>query len=205
MNWRPVFGASVLLLVALTVSARAQPALTFLRGTIDSVDGNTMVMTTRAGEVVTVALGRLLQVSYNVELTLADLEPGVELGVTTVLDENGVPVPLEVHVLVNAGNMHAPWQNDLVPDAMMTNGMVSEANNVGDGRQITIHYGPRNGGGDWTVIVPPDIPVLYTRNDGNRSLLVPGAFVFVAAMPAGSGAYRTNYIQAEKDGVRPAL
>lgn len=198
-------GIAAVLLIALSASAAAQPSFTFLRGIIDSVDGNTMVMTTRGGETVIVELGLLLGIGYNVRLTLADLDPGVGLGVTTVEGRDGVPVPIEVHVLDNAGNIHEPWQNELEPTAMMTNGVVTEAVNVGDGRQITVHYGPRNGGGDWTVVVPPDIPVLYTRNDGDRSLLVPGAYVFVAAMPTGPGSYRTNYIQAEKDGVRPAL
>jgi hypothetical protein len=196
---------SAALSIAVTASAAAQPSFTFLRGTIDSIDGNTMVMTTRGGETIAVELGLLLIVGYNVRLTLADLDAGVELGVTTVEGRAGVPVPIEVHVLDNAGNVHEPWQNELEPTAMMTNGVVTDAVNVGDGRQITVHYGPRGGGGDWTVVVPPDIPVLYTRNDGDRSLLLPGAYVFVAAMPTGPGTYRTNYVQAEKDGIRPAL
>ena len=206
MMRRTLAAAGAALLLALSTPIAAQPAnTTLLRGTIDSIDGNTMVMTTREQETVTVTLGLILIVGYNETLTLADLDPGVGLGVTTVQGTDGVPVPIEVHVLDNAGNYHAPWENELDPTAMMTNGVVTEAVNVGDGRQITVHYGPRNGGADWTVVVPPDIPVLYTRNDGDRSLLVPGAYVFVAATPTGPGTYRTNYVQVEKDGVRPAL
>lgn len=193
------------LLIAFCTPAAAQSSFVFLRGTISSIDGNTMVVTTRGRETVTVRLGLILVVGYNVRLTLADLDPGIGLGVTTVEGPGGLPVPIEVHVLDNAGNYHAAWENELEPNAMMTNGTVTDAVNLGDGRQITVHYGPRNGGADWTVVVPPDIPVLYTRNDGDRSLLVPGAYVFVAATPSAPGTYRTNYVQVEKDGVRPAL
>ena len=193
------------LFIASCTPLAAQTSFVFLRGTISSIDGNTMVMNTRAGETVSVHLGLILVIGYNVRLTLAELDPGVGLGVTTVEGPGGVPVPIEVHVLDNAGNYHAPWENELEPTAMMTNGIVTEAANVGDGRQITIHYGPRNAGADWTLVVPAEIPVLYTRNDGDRALLVPGAYVFVAATPTGPGTYRTNYVQAEKDGIRPAL
>ena len=190
--------------IAVAAPAAAQ-APTFLRGTIDSVDGDTLVITTRAGETLTISLGEPLIVGYNVEYAIADLEAGVQLGVTTVTGPEGEPVPIEVHVMDNAGNLHMPWPHDLAPEAMMTNGVVAEAETVGDGRRITVHYELEAGGGDWTVVVPDEIPVLRTFNDGDRSLLVPGAFVFVVANPTEGGGYATNYIQAEKDGVAPAL
>jgi hypothetical protein len=191
-------------LVAFAAPAAAQAPI-FLRGTIDSIDGDTMIMTTRAGETVTVMLGDPLTIGYNVEFNVEDLEAGVQLGVTTVTGPDGNPVPFEVHVMDDAGNINMPWQHDLAPDAMMTNGVIAEAETVGDGRQITVHYDVEGGGGDVTVVVPDDIPVLRNYNDGDRSLLVPGAFVFVVGVPLEDGGYTTNYIQAEKDGVRPAL
>lgn len=192
------------MLVAMAVPAAAQ-APTFLRGTIDSVDGDTMVMTTRGGETLTVMLGDPLTIGYNVEYDIEDLEPGVQLGVTTISGPDGNPEPFEVHVMDDAGNVSTPWQHDLAPDAMMTNGVIASAETVGEGREITVHYETEAMGGDVTVVVPDDIPVLRTFNDGDRSLLVPGAFVFVVASPGEDGGYSTNYIQAEKDGVAPAL
>lgn len=206
MKLNPLYGLAVGLLVAAGLSSPASAqAPTFLRGTIDSVDGDTMMMTTRAGESVTVMLGDPLTIAYNVEFAIEDLEPGVELGVTTTPGPDGTPVPFEVHVMDDAGDFQAPWQHDLAQDATMTNGTVAEAETVGEGRQITVRYELDDGGGEWTVVVPDDIPVLRTFNDGDRSLLVEGAFVFVVAIPTEDGNYAANYIQAEKDGVQPAL
>ncbi len=61
------FGAA--LVIALCTPVAAQPAYEFLRGTIVSIDGNTMVMTTREQETVTVGLGLILVVGYNVTVS----------------------------------------------------------------------------------------------------------------------------------------
>ena len=192
------------LLIALSAPGHTQiPGVELVRGTIDSVDGDIMTMTTREGEQILVILGESLLVGFNTELTLGDLEPGTQLGVTTLEAADGTNEPLEVHVMEDAGNLHGQW--DLVEGAVMTNGIVTEAGDAEGGRQITVHYILADEEGDWTIVVPPDIPVLEVVNAGDRSLLVPGAFVFVVAVPLDDGGYVTNYIQAEKEGVRPAL
>ncbi|MHA1559140.1 MAG: hypothetical protein ACTSWI_00480 [Alphaproteobacteria bacterium] len=192
------------LLLAFAAPSHAQiPGVELIRGTIDSVDGDILAMTTRDNEQILVILGEDLVVGFNTELTLADLAPGVQLGVTTLEGPDGVNEPLEVHVMQDAGNLHGPW--DLVDGAMMTNGIVTDAADANGGRQITIHYILTEEEGDWTIVVPPDIPVLEVVNAGDRSLLVPGAIVFVVGVPLDDGGYVTNYIMAEKDGVPPAL
>src|SRR5215207_7197909 len=100
---RMIAGAVLLALVAAAPALAQQPAPAgtpmFLRGTIDSVDGNMMAMTTREGEKVTVTLSDPLTVGYNTQRTLADLDEGVQLGVTTVEGPDGKPRALEVHIM----------------------------------------------------------------------------------------------------------
>lgn len=193
------------LAVAVATPSLAQMPFSLIRGTIDSVDGNVMTMTTREGEAMTITLNEGLIVAYNTEFSLADLAEGTELGVTTIDGADGMPIPLEVHVLDESGNMNDPW--DLAEDATMTNGVITESEEAAGGRLITVHYISADGSreGDLTLLIPNDIPVVRTVNASDPTLLVPGAFVFVVATQTADGTWSTGYIQAEKDGIAPAL
>lgn len=184
-----------------------QPAGTpmFLRGTIDSVDGNALAMTTTAGEKLNVTLADELRVGYNTQRTMADLDEGVQLGVTTVEGADGMPRAIEVHIMDQTPGVHRPW--DEQAGSTMTNGEVSTISDVAaDGsRMMTVHYKTADAEGDYEMLVPGDIPVVHLANDGDRSLLVPGAFIFVSARKLDDGTYTAGYIQAEKDGVKPPL
>lgn len=198
--------ALALTLAVPAIAQNQQPAGTpvLLRGTIDGVDGNRLTITTREGKKIDLTMNDALRVGYNTQKTLADLDEGVQVGVTTVDGPDGKPRALEVHVMDDAGNVHRPW--DLAPNSTMTNGIVTNAEDASAGaREITVHYKTPDAEGDWVVTVPPDTPVVYLLNDGDRSLLVPGAYVFVSARKLDDGTYTTGYIQAEKEGVKPPL
>ncbi len=175
------------------------------RGTIDTVTGDVLALTTREGPKVSVTLLPELTVSYHTQQTLADLDPGANIGVTTVDGPDGMPRALEVHVMDGPTNVRRPW--DLAPNATMTNGVVTAAadQGAGAGRLITVHYKTADQEGDWTVLVSPETPVTAMMRNGDRSLLVPGAYVYVSARRLDDGSHITRSIQAERDGVKPPL
>jgi hypothetical protein len=84
----------------------------------------------------------------------------------------------------------------------MTNASVSAVGNVtqSNGKVVTVTY---KGGKD-DVVVTPDVPVV-TYGPGDKSLLKPGATVFVAAQKKPDGTLTTSRITAEKDGVKPPM
>lgn len=174
-----------------------------LRGTIDSYADDVLAITTRDGEKISLSLPDDVRISYNTQKTMADLDEGVQLGVTTVEGPDGRPHALEVHVMDQTPGVHREW--DLAPDSTMTNGTVTSAADEGGNRVITVHFETAEATGDWEVVVTPDTPVVHLVGEGDHSLLVPGAYVFVSARKLDDGSYIARSVQAEKDGVKPAL
>ncbi|MCW5695659.1 MAG: hypothetical protein KIS96_02870 [Bauldia sp.] len=193
--------------MAVATPSLAQMPFSLIRGTIDMVEGNVMTLTTVEGEQLSITLNDGYIVGYNTALTLADLTVNTEIGVTTIDGPDGLPVPIEVHVMDESGNMNDEW--DLPGDdvGLMTNGVITEATAAEGGQLITVHYISADGSreGDLTLLIPNETPVVRLMNESDPSLLVPGAYVFVVAVQGADGAWSTGYIQAEKDGVRPPL
>jgi hypothetical protein len=71
---------------------------------------------------------------------------------------------------------------------------------TGEGRTLTIQYQ----GGEKTVVVPPDAPVV-TYVPSARSDLAPGAKVIVTAMKQPDGTLQTNRVLVGKDGLEPPM
>ncbi len=65
--------------------------------------------------------------------------------------------------------------------------------------KITLEYK----GGAQKIIVPEGVPI-FTTVPADRSLLVPGAYIFAAAQVAADGKLTASRIQVSKDGVKPA-
>lgn len=205
MKLRYLSALAGLVVAAATAPAMAQQPGTpmLLRGTVDGVDGNSMAITTREGEKLTLTLSDETRIAYNTQKTMADIAEGVQLGVTTIDGPDGKPKALEVHIMDQTPGVHRPW--DLVPDSTMTNGTVTSAADQDGNRVFTVHYKTDQGEGDWEVVVTPDTPVVHMVNDGDRSLLVAGAYVFVSARKLDDGTYTAGFVMAEKDGVKPPL
>lgn len=198
-----ILGAALIAAPAFAQQPPGTPVM--LRGTIDSIDGNTLAMTTTGGEKLNVTLAEQLRVGYNAQRTMADLDEGVQLGVTTVEGEDGKPRAIEVHIMDQTPGVHRPWDEEA--GSTMTNGEVTTiTDTAADGsRMMTVHYKTDQAEGDYEILVPGDIPVVHLSNDGDRSLLVPGAYIFVSGRKLDDGTYTAGYIQAEKDGVKPPL
>jgi len=138
--------------------------------------------------------------SYMKKLGIADVKPGTPLGTSAVSGSDGKIVALELHLFPVGRPVpsegHRPW--DLQPNSTMTNGMVTALVEVGNGRELTLSYKD----GAQRVVVPADIPIV-TSQAGDRSLLVVGAYAFIAANVAADGRMTAVRLQVTKDGVRP--
>ena len=204
--------ASVLLaLFALPVFGQGQQAR--ILGTIDSFNGQILVVKSQDGQVTSITVPPDLRVMANAKAGLADIKPGDFVGSAADKGPDGKLHAEEVHIFPESmrgtGEGHRPMGPD--PNRTMTNGTVSMAGpedrtmtngtvsgvSGGSSRTIVIKYKD----GEQTIEVTPDTPIV-TRVVGDRSLLKPGASVLVLAAQKDGGLVATG-VTAEKDGVKP--
>jgi RNase P/RNase MRP subunit p29 len=192
---------------ALPISASAQAASeqVRIRGTIVRVDANTLVVQDRSGEVVSLARPADMQLSEVYRIKLADIKQGSFIGTAAMPQADGTQKALEVVVFPEAargtGEGHRPW--DLLPQSTMTNATVADLaaapKSVRGGQQLRLTYK----GGEKTVIVPPDVPVVTFR-PGTETLLVPGAKVLVNAQEK-NGTPTALRVTAGRNGFAPPM
>jgi len=204
--------ASVLLaLFALPVFGQGQQAR--ILGTIDSFNGQILVVKSQDGQVTSITVPPDLRVMANAKAGLVDIKPGDFVGSAADKGPDGKLHAEEVHIFPESmrgtGEGHRPMGPD--PNRTMTNGTVSMSGpedrtmtngtvsgvSGGSSRTIVIKYKD----GEQTIEVAPDTPIV-TRVVGDRGLLKQGATVLVVAAQKDGGLVATG-VTAEKDGVKP--
>lgn len=187
--------------VAACAGGGSEPAAGPIRGTITKVVGSYLTIATTAGRSVTVAVPSEAVVSVVVPAHFADIKPFTYVGAAAIRQPDGTMRALEVHVFPDTmrgmGQGTHPW--NLQPGSTMTAGIVSKVEN-GPPQRITMVWR----GGEQTVTVPADVPVV-TYQDGSASLLVPGTYVVVSAEPATDGVLRANRVVLGSNGTRPPM
>ena len=167
---------------AQTAPAPAPNPVQRLRGSVESFDGQVLVVKERSGEVIRLALADNFSISEVLPITLAAIQPGSFIGTAALPQPDGSLRALEVLVFPEAargtGEGHGPW--DLLPGSTMTNATVADLVTASQGRTLTLRYK----GGEKTLQVPDDVPVV-TLKPGDRALLVPGARLLVTAQLRG--------------------
>ena len=170
--------------IATAQSASATPGAPTVRvrGTVVYTDERQLIVKDRGGEVISMARVPNLPVSEVYRIKLTDIKQGSFIGTAAMPQPDGTQKALEVLVFPEAargtGEGHFPW--DLQPQSTMTNATVADlaaAPSAGKGgQQLKLSYK----GGEKTVIVPPNVPVV-TFKPATDALLVPGAQVLVNA------------------------
>jgi hypothetical protein len=189
-----VFLAAGLLLVS--AAAIAQTPMR-IRGTITHLDGDVLSVKTRQGQDVKIHLAPNLTVSAAKVVTLADFGPGAYVGSTAKKNAAGQLVASEVHRLPpQAPPGHTPW--DSAPGDTMTNANVGHVVKAAGGNELTLEYK----GGSQKILVPDGTPIIDFV-PGDKSLLVPGATVFIAASVAADGKISAPRVAVSKDGAKP--
>jgi len=195
---------SIAAIVIATVSAAAfAQAPTRIRGIVEQVDGNTLTVKARSGELMKVKVPDNVVVVGITKASIADIGSGKFIGTTTVGERDGALVALEVHIFPEAmrgtGEGHRDW--DLRPESKMTNANVAEIKNMADGRVMTIQYK----GGEKKVLVTPRTAVVNFE-PATRADLKPGAPVFInAAERQADGSYTAPRVNVGLHGQIPPM
>ena len=191
-------------LMALPAQAQtpSEGTRTFIRGTVEKLDGQTLAVKSREGPELIIALAPNFAVSGVAKRSLSDIKEGDYIASTSVKGTDGKLHAIEVHIFPEASRGTAegqfPW--DLVPDGIMTNATVAGISTAPQGQVIKVTYK----GSESEIIVPSDIPiVIYVP--GDASLLKPGAAIFTVALKKPDGTLTCARVTAEKDGVKPPM
>lgn len=172
-----------------------------LRGTIETVTADRLVVKDRSGERVELALAPTLVVTEMFPVGRDAVKPGSFVGVGAMPQADGTQRAIAVVVfpegMRGTGEGHRPF--DFLPQSTMTNATVSgEVASSPDGQQRMRLAYP---GGEQSIVVPPDAPIVSLR-PGSRDLLVPGAGVSVTAQAVGDQPTAMR-ITAGRNGFRP--
>ena len=206
-----VAAASLACGLALPIQAFAQSAAApaaptvRIRGAVVYADAKQLIVKDRGGEVVSMARVPNLPVSEVYRIKLTDIKQGSFIGTAAMPQPDGTQKALEVLVFPEAargtGEGHFPW--DLQPQSTMTNATVADlaaAPSAGKGgQQLKLSYK----GGEKTVIVPPNVPVV-TFKPATDALLVPGAQVLVNAQER-NGTPTALRVIAGRNGFTPPM
>lgn len=162
-------------------TAQTPPPVVRIRGNIVSTTPTSMVVKARSGEVIDLLMADNMRVSEVYPIKLEDIKPGSYIGTAALPQADGTQKAIAVSVFPEAARGtaegHGPF--DLLPQSTMTNATVDDVatmTNSASGRTLKLKYK----GGEKTVVVPADAPVVTSR-PGDRSLLVPGASVSLFA------------------------
>ncbi|HKA74856.1 MAG TPA: hypothetical protein VKE26_23835 [Xanthobacteraceae bacterium] len=174
-------GVFAIALIAGSAAVWAQSAPPIrIRGTIEKVDGNTLVIKAREGNEVTVTTPDNVRVMGFVKASIEDIKPNSYIGVTADPQPDGSQKAVAIHIFGEAqrgtGEGHRPW--DLRPGTTMTNAAVDTIATGVEGRVITVKYKAGDKTDEKKVIVPQNIPIVaYTP--GDKSELKPGAAIII--------------------------
>ena len=165
---------------AISASAFAQtpPTTIRMRGNIVAVAAASVTVKDRSGEVVELAITDKTEVTEVYPIALSDIQANSFIGTAALPQPDGTQRAIAVTVFPEAargrGEGHRPF--DLLPASTMTNATVADVVAAPNGRTLRLKYN----GGEKTIVVPPDAPVVSFR-PGDRSLLVAGASVSIMA------------------------
>lgn len=199
---RPLIAVAMVAVSTLSALAQRAPVPTRVRGTIESVNGDTMQVKSRSGEEVKLHIASGVNVSGVTKISLADIKTGSFVGATTVPGPDGGANAVEVHVFPESmrGTGEGSRPYDLKPNSSMTNATVSESVVGNDGHTLLVKYKD----GEKKVFVADNTPVV-TFVPGDKSDLKAGAKVIAFMKQLPDGSFETNRVSVGRDGLTPPM
>jgi ABC-type Fe3+-hydroxamate transport system substrate-binding protein len=191
--------AMVLVAALLALPAWAQTSPARIRGTIERLDGTTLVVKAADGTDVTITVPADATVVALANRTLADIRPGDFVGSAAVAGMDHRLHAQEVHIfpesLRGMGEGHRPMSGQ---DRSMTNAAVAEVARAPDGQELHLKYQ----GGEQVIEVGPEARIVAIV-PADRGILVPGSLVLAIAARQPDGTLLAKFVQGQKDGVKP--
>ncbi len=226
-----IIGFAAAALTTLSVAAMAAPTSQIVRGTIESVSGNTMTVKSDAGGTVQVALTDKTKYLSVLPSSLASLKKGEFIG-TATKGPNDFMVALELVIfpasMRGSGEGSYPW--GMRPDttmkggsavsSTMTNGTVTTAASANGAQKVASTMTNGNvtagtttsagkqitvsyGTGTAKILVPPTAPIVRFQ-PATRAIVVAGQKVFVHGTKT-DGTVDAGAVAVGKNGLTPPM
>jgi hypothetical protein len=195
---------AALTILSLGSPAWAQQAPTVrIRGTIESIDGATLMIKSREGADLKVRMTDNVAVFGVVKTALSEIKEGSYIGVTAMPEPDGTQKAVAVHIFPEnqrgAAEGFRPW--DQRAGSTMTNATVAQTVKGTDGQNILVKYKD----GEKKVLVPPETPIV-TFVAGDKSELKPGAKVIIfSATKKEDGTLEATRVNVGRDGITPPM
>jgi ribosome maturation factor RimP len=190
-------------LIAITVgfSAKAADQLR-IRGTVESLDGNTLSVKTREGTDAKIMLKDGWKVSSVAKASITDIKEGDFVGIASLPTADGGNGALEVLIFPAAmkGTGEGSYAWDLKPNSSMTNATVANSVKSVDGHTLTVTYK----GGEKKISIPDGTPVV-TFASAVEADIKSGATVFVPSEKVADGSMSSGRIVVGTNGVVPPM
>lgn len=192
---------AVLAALAATAALAQQPPTVRLRGTIEKVNGHSVMAKSAKGDELKLNLADKVMVVEVVKASLADIKPGDFVGSGAMPQPDGTQKAIEVHIfpvsMRGTGEGFRPWDHG--PTSTMTNGTVGATVTGVSGPMLTVKYKD----GEQKIMVPPDAPVVRFQI-ADLSAIKPGApFAVLAAVKQSDGSFNVGRINVGQNGASP--
>jgi hypothetical protein len=191
---------------AIAITAASAQQTQRVRGTIEKVDGNTLLIKGPDGAPATLTLADNAVIVGVLKATVADIKEGSYIGSGALPQPDGTQKAVEVHIFAESqrgtGDGHrGNWDGSPygAGTGTMTNGAAGQAVSSVDGPVITVKYKD----GEKKVIVGPNVPIVRYEV-GDKSELKPGAAISVAAATKKpDGTFSAARVNVGRNGVVP--
>ena len=182
-------------------SAAAQAQNVRVRGTIEKLDGNNLMVKSRDGAELKLVLKDNVRVGGVVKAALADVKPDTNVAITSKPRPDGTLEAVELRIFPAGqpfNSFHGEW--DLMPNSFMTNGSLQTSVADVDGQVLTVKYKVQGKPDEEKKIVVTPKTIIATTVAGTKEDLKPGLKVFVAGAPKlPDGSLDVAAIQVEKE------
>jgi hypothetical protein len=194
-------GLGAISLVLICSQAIAQPAHNRrIRGTIESLDNNVLIVKARDGADVKIKLADNWAVTAYTKAQLSDIKVGTFIGVGGTPQADGSQKAVSINIFPESarglGEGFRPW--DQAPNGTMTNANVAEAVDSVDGQTLLLKYKD----GEKKIIVPPSTPITMF-GPGDKAEVKPGAAVAISAVAKPDGSLESARVGVGRDGFAP--
>jgi hypothetical protein len=199
---RRMFGASGLAVMLASSASFAQESRPVrVRGTIERLDGNNLMVKSRDGADLKLALKDNVRIGGVVKASLTDVKADTNVAITSRPRPDGTLEAVELRI-APAGqpfnSFHGDW--DLMPNSFMTNGALQTSVAGVDGQVLTVKYKVQGKADEEKKIVVTPKTIIATTVPGTKADLKPGLKVFVAGAPKlPDGSLDVAAIQVEKE------
>ena len=197
-RWFPLLVLSFALVCAQAIAQPAQNRR--IRGTIESLDGNVLMVKARDGASMKINLADNWAVTAYSKAQVSDIKVGTFVGVGASPQPDGSQKAVSINIFPESarglGEGFRSW--DVVPNGTMTNANVAEAVASVDGQTLLLKYKD----GEKKIIVPPTASIAMFA-PGDKAEVKPGAAVAISAVAKPDGSFETARVGVGRDGFTP--